>query len=279
MRVPYKVGDSSSSLQTAQLLTSQLPRANQPRMELSPYSAASKAFHAAALIRLEAEKPKKEDYSDYKAFRRAYKAWHGSWTRCHQEVHDPAKREAERERDSARYAERKARPPETSCLQTDAAEPAQPKPRGRAPLAEGKPCTWNGEDGFWVTANGCHHDVAAARKASKAEDFQHLQRIDKEEQKQRRSLCARIAAAVEASGVPAPSASRRLRRPSERCGRIVLTPAPLFWAKAEALVAQEEFLTWQQFKWHYHKQLKSQLCQEELREWRERNASWASRSG
>ena len=175
-------------------------------------------------------------------------------------------------RDSARHAERRARPP----------EPAQPgfkKPRGRAPVAEGKPCTWNGEDGFWVTANGCHHDVAAARKASKAEDFQHLQRIDKEEQKQRRSLCARIAAAVEASGVPAPSASRRLRRPSERCGRIVLTPSPLFWAKAEALVAQEEFLTWRQFQWHYHKQLKSQLCQEELREWRERKASWVSRSG
>ena len=187
-------------------------------------------------------------------------------------MHDPAKRKAERERDSARHAERRARPP----------EPAQPcfkKPRGRAPLAEGKPCTWNGEDGFWVTANGCHHDVAAARKAAKAEDFKHLQRIDKEEQKQRRSLCARITAAVEASGRPAPSASRRLRRPSERCGRIVLTPAPLFWAKAEALVAQEEFLTWQQFKWHYHKQLKSQLCQEELREWRERNASWVSRSG
>ena len=36
-------------------------------MELSPYSAASNAFHAAALIRLVAEKPKKEDYSDYKA--------------------------------------------------------------------------------------------------------------------------------------------------------------------------------------------------------------------
>ena len=35
-------------------------------MELSPYSAASNAFHAAALIRLVAEKPKKEDYSDYK---------------------------------------------------------------------------------------------------------------------------------------------------------------------------------------------------------------------
>ena len=161
-------------------------------------------------------------------------------------MHDPAKRQAERERHAARYAERKARPPETSCLQTDAAEPAQPKPRGRAPLAEGKPCTWNGEDGFWVMANGCRLDVAAARKASKAEDFQHLKRIDKEEQKQRRSLCARIAAAVEASGRPAPSASRRLRRPSERCGRIVLTPAPLFWAKAEALVAQEEFLTWRQ---------------------------------
>ena len=64
---------------------------------------------------------------------------------------------------------------------------------------------------------------------------------DKEEQKQRRSLCARIAAAVEASGVPAPSARRRRCRPSERYGKIVLTPAPLFWAKAEALVAQEEF--------------------------------------
>ena len=173
-------------------------------MELSPDSAASNAFHAAALIRIVAEKPKKEDYSDYKAFRRAYKAWHGCWTRCHQEVHDPAKREAEREREWRRLQERRARPP----------EPAQPgfkRPRGRAPLAEGKPCTWNGEDGFWVTANGCH-DVAAARKASKAEDFQHLQRIDKEEQKQRRSLCARIAAAVEASG----TRSGSLRRSSGR---------------------------------------------------------------
>ena len=251
MRVPYKVGDSSS-LQTAQLLTSQLPRANQPRMELSPYSAASNAFHAAALIRIVAEKPKKEDYSDYKAFRREYKAWHGSWTRCHQEVHDPAKREAERERDSARHAERRARPP----------EPAQPgfkKPRGRAPLAEGKPCSWNSDDGFWTTANGCYHDVAAVRKASKTEHFQRSKRIDKEEQKQRRSLCARIAAAVEASGVPAPSARRRHRRPSERYGKIVLTPAPLFWVMAEALVAQEEFLTWWQFQWHYRAQLASQL--------------------
>ena len=195
-------------------------------MELSPYSAASNAFHAAALIRIVAEKPKKEDYSDYKAFRRAYKAWHGSWTRCHQEVHDPAKREAERERDSARQQERRARPP----------EPAQPgfkKPRGRAPLAEGKPCSWNSDDGFWTTANGCYHDVDAVRMAAKTEHFQRSKRIDVEEQEQRRFLCARIAAAVEASGVPAPSATRRLRRPSERCGRIVLTPAPLFWAKRE----------------------------------------------
>ena len=109
---------------TAPLQTSeaQLPRANQPRMELSPYAAASKASAAAALIRLVARKPKKEDYSDYKAFRREYKRWHGSWTRCHQEVHDPAKREAERERDSARHAERRARPP----------EPAQPSRASRS---------------------------------------------------------------------------------------------------------------------------------------------------
>ena len=113
------------------------------------------------------------------------------------------------------------------------------KPRGRAPLAEGKPCSWNSDDGFWTTANGCYHDVAAVRKASKTEHFQRSKRIDKEEQKQRRSLCARIAAAVEASGVPAPSASRRHRLwLSERCDKIVLTPAPLFWVMAEALVAQ-----------------------------------------
>ena len=102
-----------------------------------------------------------------------------------QEVHDPAKREAERERDSTRHAERRARPP----------EPAQPcfkKPRGRAPLAEGKPCSWNSDDGFWTTANGCYHDVAAVRKASKTEHFQRSKRIDVEEQNQRRSLCARM---------------------------------------------------------------------------------------
>ena len=61
-------------------------------MELSPASAASEAFRAAEVIRIAAQKPKKEDYSDYKVFRREYKSWHGSWTRCHQEVHDPAKR-------------------------------------------------------------------------------------------------------------------------------------------------------------------------------------------
>ena len=148
--------------------------------------------------------------------------------------------------------ERRARPP----------EPAQPcfkKPRGRAPLAEGKPCSWNSDDGFWTTANGCYHDVAAVRKASKTEHFQRSKRIDVEEQEQRSFLCARIAAAVEASGVPAPSARRRHRRPSENYGKIVLTPAPLFWVMAEALVAQEEFLTWGQFQWHYRAQLASQL--------------------
>ena len=90
-------------------------------------------------------------------------------------MHDPAKREAERERDSARHAERRARPP----------EPAQPcfkKPRGRAPLAEGKPCSWNSDDGFWTTANGCYHDVDAVRKAAKTEHFQRSKRIDVEEQ-------------------------------------------------------------------------------------------------
>ena len=88
-------------------------------------------------------------------------------------MHDPAEREAERERDAARHAERSARPP----------EPAQPcfkKPRGRAPLAEGKPCSWNSDDGFWTTANGCYHDVAAVRKASKTEHFQRSKRIDVE---------------------------------------------------------------------------------------------------
>ena len=52
------------------------------RMELSPCSAASEPFHAAALIRIAARKPKKEDYSDYKVFRREYKSWHGSCGRA-----------------------------------------------------------------------------------------------------------------------------------------------------------------------------------------------------
>ena len=60
-------------------------------MELSPASAASEAFRAAEIIRIAADKPKKEDYSDYEAFRQEYKAWHGQWTRCQQ---DPAKRQA-----------------------------------------------------------------------------------------------------------------------------------------------------------------------------------------
>ena len=41
--------------------------------------------------------------------------------------------------------------------------------------------------------------------------------------------------------------------------KLVLTPAPLFWVMAEALVAQEEFLTWGQFQWHYRALLASQL--------------------
>ena len=223
-------------------------------MDVAAVLANAEAWLAAEPARIAALKPKREDYDDYAAFRRAYKSWHVTWTRSKKQDprDDPAKRQAERERKAARHAERSARPP----------EPAQPcfkKPRGRAPLAEGKPCSWNSDDGFWTTANGCYHDVAAVRKASKTEHFQRSKRIDVEEQKQRRSLCARIAAAVEASGVPAPSARRRHRRPSEHYGKIVLTPAPLFWVMAEALVAQEEFLTWWQFQWHYRAQLASQL--------------------
>ena len=77
-------------------------------MELSPASAASEAFRAAEIIRIAAQKPKKEDYSDYEVFRQEYKSWHGQWTRCQQ---DPAKRQAERERDAARHAERSASRP------------------------------------------------------------------------------------------------------------------------------------------------------------------------
>ena len=109
-------------------------------MELSPASAASEAFRAAEIIRIAAQKPKKEDYSDYEVFRQEYKSWHGQWTRCQQ---DPAKRQAVRERKAARHAERSARPP----------EPAQPcfkKPRGRAPLAKASPALRGSGEG-WVS--------------------------------------------------------------------------------------------------------------------------------
>ena len=137
----------------------------------------------------EASKPKKEDYTDNKEYRRAYKRWHTFKTR-----------------DQEYSAKRQRELDENSCLQTVLdAEPDQPrfkKPRGRAPLADGVPCTWDGERGYWVTASGAHHDVAALRKATTAEYFSAMKLPDAEVQEQRRSVCARVAAAVEARLAP-----------------------------------------------------------------------------
>ena len=78
----------------------------------------------------EASKPKKEDYTDDKEYRRDYKRWHTFKTRGQQ-------RDFKRQRELD----------ENSCLQSVLdAEPDQPrfkKPRGRAPLADGVPCTWD----------------------------------------------------------------------------------------------------------------------------------------
>ena len=96
-----------------------------------------------------------------------------------------------------------------------AAEPAPPrfkKPRGRAPLADGVPCTWDGERGYWVTASGAHHDVAALRKATTAEYFSAMKLPDAEVQEQRRSDCACVAATVEARLAPSASLLERLQK-------------------------------------------------------------------
>ena len=128
----------------------------------------------------EASKPKKEDYTDNKEYRRDYKRWHTFKTR-----------------DQEYSAKRQRELDENSCLQSVLdAEPDQPrfkKPRGRAPLADGVPCTWDGERGYWVTASGAHHDVAAVRKATTAEYFSAMKLPDAEVQEQRRSDCARVA--------------------------------------------------------------------------------------
>ena len=117
----------------------------------------------------EASKPKKEDYTDDKEYRRDYKRWHTFKTRGQQ-------RDFKRQRELD----------ENSCLQSVLdAEPDQPrfkKPRGRAPLADGVPCTWDGERGYWVTASGAHRDVAALRKATTAEYFSAMKLPDAEVQ-------------------------------------------------------------------------------------------------
>ena len=67
-------------------------------------------------------------YTDNKEYRRAYKRWHSFKTR-----------------DQEYSAKRQRELDENSCLQSVLdAEPDQPrfkKPRGRAPLADGVPCT------------------------------------------------------------------------------------------------------------------------------------------
>ena len=157
----------------------------------------------------EASKPKKEDYTDNKEYRRDYKRWHTFKTR-----------------DQEYSAKRQRELDENSCLQSVLdAEPDQPrfkKPRGRAPLADGVPCTWDGERGYWVTASGAHHDVAAVRKATTAAYFSAMKLPDAEVQEQRRSDCARVAAAVEARLAPAPprcSSGFIRRRPPGRAAR------------------------------------------------------------
>ena len=155
----------------------------------------------------EASKPKKEDYTDNKEYRRDYKRWHTFKTR-----------------DQEYSAKRQRELDENSCLQSVLdAEPDQPrfkKPRGRAPLADGVPCTWDGERGYWVTASGAHHDVAAVRKATTAEYFSAMKLPDAEVQEQRRSDCARVAAAVWRLGWRPPprcsSGFRRRRPPGPR---------------------------------------------------------------
>ena len=164
----------------------------------------------------EASKPKKEDYTDDKEYRRDYKRWHTFKTRGQQ-------RDFKRQRELD----------ENSCLQSVLdAEPDQPrfkKPRGRAPLADGVPCTWDGERGYWVTASGAHHDVAALRKATTAEYFSAMKLPDAEVQEQRRSDCARVAATVEARLAPSASLLERLQK--EETARAVPPEAPADFKK------------------------------------------------
>ena len=169
----------------------------------------------------EASKPKKEDYTDNKEYRRDYKRWHTFKTR-----------------DQEYSAKRQRELDENSCLQSVLdAEPDQPrfkKPRGPAALADGVPCTWDGERGYWVTASGAHHDVAAVRKATTAEYFSAMKLPDAEVQEQRRSDCARVAAAVEARLAPSASLLERLQK--EEIATAVPPEAPAdFYALAGAV--------------------------------------------
>ena len=192
--------------------------------------------------------PKKEDYTDNKEYRRDYKRWHTFKTR---DQEYSAKRQRELE--------------ESSCLQSVLdAEPDQPrfkKHRGRAPLADGVPCTWDGERGYWVTASGAHHDVAALRKATTAEYFSAMKLPDAEVQEQRRSDCARVAAAVEARLAPSASLLERLQK--EETARAVPPEAPAdFYALAGAVRCHggerelmRQKLDWREYGLWYREQI------------------------
>ena len=68
---------------------------------------------------------------DYDLYRNAYKAWH-----ARQQLEDGRRKKKQ-------------------CA-------SHPKPRGKAPLADGVACTWDEQNGYWLTASGAQHDGAPA---------------------------------------------------------------------------------------------------------------------
>ena len=142
--------------------------------------------------------------NDYKAFRKADKAW-SERERGRRKRAKVAEQAEAAVAEAAEQTVREEEPvpaqlghpvPEAAVVASVEAPSTWAKPPGRVPLADGIPCAWDAADGCWRSQAGAVHDVAAARQERQQAYFARRAVSEAELQEQRRLDCARIDATV-----------------------------------------------------------------------------------